>query len=136
MKLQALVSDLLADGLPVEAPVYGSSMWPALYNGQLVVLSPWDGIAAALPGKIIAYKSSGSIVIVHRVLRVDECFAYCRGDAIKNEDEPVAYERILGIIQKTAENPIKVLLRYSRQTIYFIKRALSRTFKRRHSGRH
>jgi len=85
----------LASGARLRARVVGSSMWPTLRHGEVVVLV--DG--APRPGEVVAIEAGGRLV-VHRLLRVESDRWILRGDANLRADAPVSRDALLGRVER------------------------------------
>jgi len=90
---------LLEEGLSVRFRANGSSMRPAIEDGDLITVGP-VGEDAIRPGDVILYRR-GRRPIAHRVQRVvvdaDGAVAVvARGDGKAADDAPVALDQVLG----------------------------------------
>jgi signal peptidase I len=100
---------LLAKGLPVVIRMSGTSMRPAIEDGDLITVEPPgnDGVRA---GDVILYYSVRETAVIHRVVRIDraqgEIVMITRGDASSQNDSPVPSHRVLGrvkIVERAGE---------------------------------
>lgn len=74
------------------ALVLTGSMEPTIMADDLILVSAHESYDA---GDIVVYQS-GRILVVHRILRMEENAIITKGDANQAEDEPVAPEQIKG----------------------------------------
>jgi len=88
-RVQWLVSQLLDEGLTVEIPVTGSSMWPFLQSGDIVTLAP-ASLEEVRPGDVVAFVRSNRRLVIHRVVGTSRDGALTRGDAVGRSTETVA----------------------------------------------
>ncbi|HEU4387713.1 MAG TPA: signal peptidase I [Blastocatellia bacterium] len=93
---------LLAKGLPVVIRMSGTSMRPAIEDGDLVTVEP-QGDQIARAGDVILYHSVRETAVIHRVVRIDraqgEVVIITRGDASSQNDLPVPSHRVLGRVK-------------------------------------
>jgi signal peptidase I len=93
---------LLADGLTIKVRADGYSMYPSLKPGAVIIIEPFIPGDEPSPGEIIAWKRDKDIV-VHRVVGVlknnEGIYYITRGDSCKNDDPPVAADRIAGKVK-------------------------------------
>jgi hypothetical protein len=94
--LKLLSADLMARGYSVRLPATGGSMFPVIWTGDTLTVSPTTHIA---PRDIVVFWRERQMVC-HTVVRVFERDGreYCqtRGDSSLELDEPVPLERVLG----------------------------------------
>jgi len=94
---------LLSRRLPIELRMSGSSMSPAIEDGDVITVEP----VAEDPvkqGDIVLYHSRFDTAVIHRVIRLersssDRCIV-TRGDAASHNDVPVPLHRILGRVKR------------------------------------
>ena len=93
---------LLSRSLPVELRMSGSSMRPAIEDGDIITVEPItdDPIRQ---GDIVLYHSRFDTAVIHRVVRVErpssERAIVTRGDAASHSDGPVPIHRVLGRVK-------------------------------------
>jgi signal peptidase I len=93
---------LLSRSLPVELRMSGSSMRPAIEDGDVITVEPItdDPIRQ---GDIVLYHSRFDTAVIHRVVRVErsssERAVVTRGDAASHNDGPVPIHRVLGRVR-------------------------------------
>ena len=104
---------LLSRSIPLEIRMSGSSMSPAIEDGDLITVEPVPDSRIS-PGDIILYQSRYDTAVIHRVLRVEgsqsERSVLTRGDAAAQTDVPVPLERVLGrvkLVERGGE-PVKL----------------------------
>ena len=105
--LPKLLSELLHTPYPM-ASITSGSMWPALKEGDLVLIKGVDRDELNV-GDIIVYrnKENGTFTI-HRVKELHENDLITKGDANFNEDSPVAYEDVIGKNIRLFGKPFRV----------------------------
>ncbi len=77
------------------ATVSGDSMWPALKQGDLVLLKGVSGIDELKVGDIIGFRHADGVAI-HRITRIEGDEIIARGDANFRDDPPVGIEDVVG----------------------------------------
>ena len=94
---------LLSRRLPVELRMSGSSMSPAIEDGDVITVEP----VAEEPvkqGDIVLYHSRFDTAVIHRVIRLERSLSerciVTRGDAASHNDVPVPLHRILGRVKR------------------------------------
>ena len=104
---------LLSRSIPLEIRMSGSSMSPAIEDGDLITVEPVPDNRIS-PGDIILYQSRYDTAVIHRVLRMEgsqaERSVLTRGDAAAQTDVPVPLERVLGrvkLVERGGE-PVKL----------------------------
>lgn len=104
---------LMGNALPMPmgvgaAVVLSGSMEPTLQVNDVIVVTAGDSYA---PGDVVVYQS-GSMLVVHRVLEVEEDTLITQGDANQVPDEPVALSAVKGKVVAVIPGmgvPVKVL---------------------------
>jgi signal peptidase I len=104
---------LLSRSIPLEIRMSGSSMSPAIEDGDIITIEPVPDNRVS-PGDIILYQSRYDTAVIHRVIRVErsqsERSVLTRGDAAAQTDAPVPLEKVLGrvkLVQRGGE-PVKL----------------------------
>lgn len=92
---------LLSRSLPVELRMSGSSMRPAIEDGDVITVEPiTDSVRL---GDIVLYSSRFDTAVIHRVVRVErsssERAVVTRGDAASHNDGTVPIHRVLGRVK-------------------------------------
>jgi len=94
---------LLSRSLSLELRMSGSSMSPAIEDGDVITVEP----VAEDPvkqGDIVLYHSRFDTAVIHRVIRLErsssERCIVTRGDAASHNDVPVPLHRILGRVRR------------------------------------
>ncbi|MBQ1167491.1 MAG: signal peptidase I [Bacteroidales bacterium] len=72
--------------------VLSGSMEPTLSVNDLVIVQTADTYAV---GDVVVYQS-GSSLVIHRIVRVEDKYVVTRGDANNTEDDPVALSAVKG----------------------------------------
>ncbi|MGH9823345.1 MAG: signal peptidase I [Blastocatellia bacterium] len=112
----------LSKRIPVEIRMSGSSMSPAIEDGDLVTVEPLE-VGALRAGDIVLYNSLRDTAVIHRIIKVErgsgERSVLTRGDAASQNDIAVPQHRILGrvkLIERAGERinvtPSKYKARY------------------------
>lgn len=92
---------LLSRSLPVELRMSGSSMRPAIEDGDVVTIEPIAD-EPVRQGDIVLYHSRFDTAVIHRVIRIDksaERAVLTRGDSASQSDLPVSIHRVLGRVK-------------------------------------
>ena len=94
---------LLSRSLPVELRMSGSSMSPAVEDGDIITVQPITGDLIK-PGDIVLYQSRFDTAVIHRVVRLErassERCVVTRGDAASHNDPPVPLHRVIGRVSR------------------------------------
>jgi signal peptidase I len=77
------------------AAVSGSSMWPTLHKGDLVLLKGVDGMEDLQVGDIIAFRQERGFSI-HRVVNIEGEMITTRGDGNFGDDPPITIDDVMG----------------------------------------
>ncbi len=99
----ALMSAVVARGLPFRFQASGSSMAPFIHNHDVVIIEP-------LPerlhiGDVIAYTCpASSRLIVHRIVCLSQSGYTTRGDNTRQLDPPITRSHILGRVTHVERN--------------------------------
>jgi signal peptidase I len=90
------------------ATVSGDSMWPALSQGDIVLLKGVSDIEELDEGDIIGFRHPDGMAI-HRIARIEGNEIIARGDANFRDDPPIGIEDVVGkvpsILGKNAKIP-------------------------------
>ena len=93
---------LLSRSLPVELRMSGSSMRPAIEDGDVITVEPISGDPIR-QGDIVLYHSRFDTAVIHRVVRIErsasERAVVTRGDAASHNDGTVPIHRVLGRVK-------------------------------------
>lgn len=119
-KFKDISEDLLSSGTDVCIITRGLSMFPLIYTGDRITVSPEKSPSI---GDLMVFKSNDQMVC-HRLVRVFEKdgmkYYQTRGDSFFNLDEPITLDQILGkVIRIEREN-----MSLPRRTLLFIYPAL------------
>jgi signal peptidase I len=100
--LRELVSRLLEEGNSIRIPADGYSMFPDIYPGDTIVITPIDDPSTLQEGEIIAWKREHDLV-VHRIVSIvsnkDRIVITTRGDSSMAADQPIISETLAGRVQ-------------------------------------
>ncbi len=96
----ALIEDILQRGVDVRMEVTGRSMAPFLNSGTVVTIGSAD-VGSLKPGDLILFKNSAGRPVLHRIIRTRNLNGHpsaflTKGDALRNYDEPVPADRVMG----------------------------------------
>lgn len=80
------------------ATISSNSMWPALKEGDIVLLRGVDSPEDLDIGDIVAFRH-GEGLAIHRVVEIDGFEITTRGDANTRLDDPIAFENVIGKVQ-------------------------------------
>ena len=98
---------LLAEGKTIKVKAEGTSMYPSIKSGSIILIEPLKQGYDPVAGEIIAWKRDSGIV-VHRLvssyITKHQKYYVTRGDTSIAEDEPVILEQIAGKVVRV-ENP-------------------------------
>jgi len=83
------------------AAVTGSSMWPTLSKGDLVLIKGVDSVEDLQVGDIVAFRQDRGFSI-HRVVNIDGEKITTRGDGNFVDDPPINVENVIGKVPKVA----------------------------------
>lgn len=112
-KIGQLATALLSDGYKIQARAYGLSMWPLIWPGMWVEISPCK-LNEIAPNTIIAYKKDNRLILHYFVKKIERNgieYALCKGLLTKKYDLPVASTQVLGKLTKSRVWGIVVLKR-------------------------
>lgn len=111
--LRELVSRLLEEGNSIRIPANGYSMFPIIYPGDTIVITPIDDPSTLQVGEVIAWKREHDLV-VHRLIsmqRRDERIVFTtRGDSTLSPDQPIITETLAGRVQLIDKNGTEVIM--------------------------
>jgi hypothetical protein len=115
---------LLSRNIPLEIRMSGSSMSPAIEDGDIITVEPIPDSRVS-PGDIILYQSRYDTAVIHRVIRVERSQSdrsvLTRGDAAAQTDVPVLLEKVLGrvkLVERGGE-PVKLSHRGHKMRLRF-----------------
>ncbi|HXG64324.1 MAG TPA: signal peptidase I [Blastocatellia bacterium] len=111
---------LLARNIPIKLRMSGSSMRPAIDDGDVVTIEPVnDGPIKS--GDIVLYQTRFDTAVIHRVVRIErsssERSVITRGDAATQNDVAVPVHRVLGRVKVVERAGARVKMVKPRQTI-------------------
>jgi signal peptidase I len=106
-------SDLLLQGYAVRFRAGGSSMAPAIGDGDVITVKPLDP-ATLTAGRVIVYRA-GHRVVAHRIVAVaanlpSSTYVVVRGDAARECDPPVALSDVLGEVVAVRYGGVRSLI--------------------------
>jgi signal peptidase I len=105
------VVDVVCGFGEVRLKVTGSSMVPAIWPGDVIVVHSLDKMDLQV-GQVILYRREGRLV-AHRITRVHGDLLITRGDTLQYEDPPVRVSDIVGPVVSLIRNGRHVHLRQS-----------------------
>lgn len=89
------------------ASITSGSMWPALKQGDFILIKGINNKEEIKTGDIIVYKNPKGFTI-HRVIKMNEETLVTKGDANNVEDKPVEYEEIAGKVVTFGGKPFRI----------------------------
>lgn len=89
------------------ATVSGDSMWPALNNGDIVIVKGVSGLDELEVGDIIALRHRDGMAI-HRIVRIEGGTITTRGDANFREDPSIGIDGVIGKVPTIGGRLVKV----------------------------
>lgn len=91
------------------AAITSGSMWPALKEGDLILIkaAPKESLKI---GDIIIWRSNETAggFVIHRIVQLDNNTFTTKGDANFTEDTPVKYENIIGRTAMLGKRPLRI----------------------------
>lgn len=79
------------------AAITSGSMWPALSQGDLVLIRGEQSKETIAEGDVVVWRGAdGKGFVIHRVVKLNETTFITKGDANFTEDTPVKYEQLVG----------------------------------------
>ena len=125
-KLLKILKEIVIYGLIVVALIYGlpkflaysldteypmvsitsSSMWPALKEGDLVLIKGIDKEELTI-GDVIVYSNERGFTI-HRIVKLNENSLITKGDANNVNDNPVEYDQVIGRVVELRGHPLRI----------------------------
>ncbi len=92
------IEELLEQGKEIQIPTIGSSMCPTFYSGRDQVI-----LKKAMPdqlkkGDVVLYRRENSILVLHRICKIDSAGFYMVGDNQSEVEGPIKAEQIKGIL--------------------------------------
>lgn len=95
---------LLSRNLPMQLRMSGSSMSPAIADGDVITVEPVSDDEPIKQGDIVLFHSRFDTAVIHRVIRLERASSerciITRGDAASHNDTPVPLHRILGRVKR------------------------------------
>jgi signal peptidase I len=120
MELKELSEDLLINGYNVRIKTSGLSMFPSLWTGDRITISPQKDVNT---GDIIVFDRRDQMV-AHKLVRVFEKegirYYQTRGDSSFRLDQPITAREILGKVTRIE----RAKLSFARRILLFIYPAL------------
>ena len=93
---------MLSRSIPVEIRMSGSSMRPAIEDGDVITIEPVTENSVR-PGDVILYQTRYDTAVIHRVIRIEKSSSdrtvVTRGDASSQNDIPVPLHRVIGQVK-------------------------------------
>jgi len=89
------------------ASITSGSMWPALKQGDLILIKGVSSKEEIQIGDIIVYRNPKGFTI-HRVIKLNENTLITKGDANNVEDAPVKYEEVVGKTVTLNNKPFRI----------------------------
>lgn len=89
------------------ATISSGSMWPALKEGDVVLLKGVDSIDDVKVGDIIGFRHQDGFAI-HRIASIEGDQITTKGDANTREDEPIEVEAVIGKVPTIAGTTARI----------------------------
>ncbi|HKG23736.1 MAG TPA: signal peptidase I [Blastocatellia bacterium] len=93
---------MLSRSIPVEIRMSGSSMRPAIEDGDVITIEPVTENSVRT-GDVILYQTRYDTAVIHRVIRIEKSSSdrtvVTRGDASSQNDIPVPLHRVIGQVK-------------------------------------
>jgi signal peptidase I len=104
----ALLSAVHEKGADFRFRASGASMSPTIRNGDIITLSPLNGITPVF-GDILAFRhpETGKL-IVHRVIDVSSATFLAKGDSSLDPDGSIPIPNILGVVTRVERNGLSL----------------------------
>ncbi len=90
------------------AAVTSSSMWPTLKKGDLVFLKGVDRPEDLAVGDIIGFELDDGGFAIHRVVSIEADRITTKGDANREADPVMSFDRVIGRVPKMGGRLVKV----------------------------
>ena len=88
------------------ASITSSSMWPALKEGDLVLIKAVEKEELEI-GDVIVYQNVKGFT-VHRIVKLNEDTLVTKGDANNVNDSPIEYGQIIGKLVELRNKPLRI----------------------------
>ena len=121
---EALVIELLSEGLSAEIPVTGSSMAPCIRAYDVVSMVP-TADRTLRRGDIVAFPRPDGRLVIHRVVDLDGDRILTRGDAAPGDDGWIERQTVVGRVYRVGRRGRLARLGLGPESALFA--ALSRT---------
>jgi signal peptidase I len=102
-----ILSSALGTPYPMAA-VTSNSMWPALHKGDMVLLKGVDKPEDLSPGDIIGFKQPDGGFAIHRIVKIDGNAITTKGDANKEADPFITFDKVVGRVPSALGQKLKV----------------------------
>ena len=97
-----LAADLLQSGVPIRSRCCGSSMIPALWPGDLLIIEPVKAETLSVGDIVVA--AQGKCLVSHRLIwhgKLDGAPCWItRGDSVRLTDSPIVSQQIVGQVSR------------------------------------
>jgi signal peptidase I len=100
------LTKILNTSYPI-ASITSSSMWPALKQGDIVLIKGVSNKKEIALGDIVVYTNEKGFTI-HRVIKLNDETLVTKGDANNVEDKPVAYDQLIGKAVKWRDKVVRI----------------------------
>lgn len=92
--MKSVMAQLLRDGVAVEITAYGISMYPLLWPGDKLFINPTTTFER---GDIVVFERADKLV-AHRLIRLTDDNALCKGDSLLYHDQLISRADVLGVV--------------------------------------
>ncbi|NMB65963.1 MAG: signal peptidase I [Spirochaetes bacterium] len=91
------IIDLIRVNDVVIVPAFGSSMYPYICSGDLVILKKYKNETIHVGDIIFVYNKNCLSSYIHRVVKIEKNVIITKGDNSRYEDFPVKKRHVVGI---------------------------------------
>jgi len=91
-KLKEVLIKVLHDGQSIDVTASGYSMFPVFFPMDVLRVEPAECFK---PGDIVVF-DRGDILVAHRLLKIKDGIAFCKGDGLIAADKPMECHLLLG----------------------------------------
>lgn len=115
------IEKLLADGHSIQIHPRGSSMYPLFIpDRDEAVISPLppEGAGRLKRGDIVLYRREGSILVLHRIWKINRTGVYLVGDNQTEIEGPLKHSQMRGVVTSFIRNGRKVSVHHPVYVLY------------------
>lgn len=115
------IEQLLADGHAIQIHPRGTSMYPLFVPGRdeaIISPLPPEGTRRLKRGEIVLYRREGSILVLHRIWKINQKGVYLVGDNQTEIEGPLKHSQIRGVVTSFIRNGRKVSVHHPIYALY------------------